>query len=103
MFYPGFANRFHRAWEASYWPCKAACVKEKKCERHYFEGKVWECKGAALRAHDAAIHLPATPQLPALNVTPPHMMRAFYGDRIKLLAILRSPIDRVRHPTPIRV
>ena len=24
-FYPGFAGRFHKYWEQSYWPCKAAC------------------------------------------------------------------------------
>lgn len=58
---------------------------------------MWPCKAKALAAHDRAVLLPATGSAPALNVTPPYLLRAFYGARIKLIACLRSPIDRLRH------
>ena len=97
-FYPGFAGRFHRAWEAKYWPCKAACMADPKCAPHYFEKRVWRCKARALAAHDRATRLAATSDAPGLNVTPPHFMRAFYGGaRVKLITIIRAPVDRVRH------
>jgi hypothetical protein len=98
-FYPGFAGRFHKYWEESYWPCKAECVRDKQCEREYFspKGRQWPCKLAALRHHESKVSLPRTADSPALNVTPPYLMRAFYGTRVRLLAVVRSPIDRLRH------
>ena len=99
LFYPGFANRFHKFWEVAYWPCKASCMHNKTCARHYFEptGQMWPCKAKALAFHDRATHLSATAAEPALNVTPPYLMRAFYGARVRLVAILRNPTDRLRH------
>lgn len=96
-FYPGFAGRFHKFWEKVYWPCKAKCVREKACEKSYYQREMWPCKQAALAAHDRAVLLPTTASTPALNVTPPYLLRAFYGARLKLLACVRSPIDRLRH------
>ena len=98
-FYPGFAGRFHKFWEREYWPCKGRCVNDKTCERRYFApgGQMWPCKNAALEAHDKAVLLPASGNVPALNVTPPYLLRAFYGPRVKLVACVRSPIDRLRH------
>ena len=87
----GFAGRFHKFWESSYWPCKAACTKDKACEKTYYTERMWPCKAKALAAHDRAVLLPATGSAPALNVTPPYLLRAFYGARIKLIACLRSP------------
>ena len=73
-------------------------MQEPECARKYFEKKVWRCKGRALAAHDRAVALAASPEgRPALNVTPPFHLRAFYGARVKLLAVVRSPVDRVRH------
>ena len=96
-FYPGFAGRFHKFWEKEYWPCKAKCVREKACEKTYYQREMWPCKQAALAAHDRAALLPTTASTPALNVTPPYLLRAFYGARVKLVACVRSPIDRLRH------
>lgn len=98
-FYPGFAGRFHKHWESAYWPCKAACVKEKQCEKHYFsqDGQQWPCKWKALAYHDTKVRLAPSHDFPEVNVTPPLLMRAFYGPAVKLLAVLRSPIDRLRH------
>jgi len=93
-FYPGFAGRFHKFWEKEYWPCKAKCVREKACEKTYYQREMWPCKQAALAAHDRAALLPTTASTPALNVTPPYLLRAFYGARVKLVACVRSPIDR---------
>ena len=98
-FYPGFAGRYHKYWEQSYWPCKAACQSNRTCWRSYFEphGQVWPCKAAALAQHDRAVHLAPTATEGALDVTPPYLMRAFYGTNVKLIATVRNPTDRLRH------
>ncbi|KAL1530812.1 hypothetical protein AB1Y20_001708 [Prymnesium parvum] len=95
QFYPGFAGRFHKVWEEHYWPCKARCMATASCAQSYYDTKQWRCKAAALRAHDAAVRLPpAGDGSAAVNATPPYMMLSFYRTRVKLLALLRSPIDR---------
>lgn len=125
-FYPGFAGRFHRWWEVSYWPCKAKCMDDRKCQRTYFDtavGQMWKCKNAALAAHDQAValqHAPAAagaadaaqPPLSSSSsatsggvdgtaghtFSTPWLMRQTYGvGRVKLIAMLRSPIDRLEH------
>ena len=102
-FYPGFPNRFHKFWEEPYWPCKAACVGNKTCWRNYFEatGEVWKCKAKALAYHDSKVLVRGEAQgggaSASFNVTPPFLLRGFYGSRVKLLCVLRAPIDRLRH------
>lgn len=100
IFYPGFAGEYHMWWEKSYWPCKAACLNDPACSRGYYNDPgprgQWACKAKALAAHDREVALPAAGATPALNATPPFLMRAFYGSRVKLIAIVRSPIDRLR-------
>lgn len=61
------------------------------------DGRMWPCKAKALAAHDRAVYLQRAGSHPALNVTPPFLMRSFYTSHVKLLAIVRSPIDRLRH------
>ena len=104
-FYPGFAGRYHKFWEREYWPCKAACTKDKECSRTYYDASnprgMWMCKGRALAAHDRAVSLAVSPAGAGgannLTLTPPYLMRAFYGSRVKLIATVRSPVDRLRH------
>jgi N-acetylgalactosamine 4-sulfate 6-O-sulfotransferase len=91
IFYPGFAGRFHKYWERAYWPCKAECNDDPKCAKTYYEKHMWPCKSKALAAHDQTV------AVPGLNATPPYLMHAFYGVRVKLITTLRSPIDRLRH------
>jgi len=121
-FYPGFAGRFHRWWEVSYWPCKAKCMDDRQCKRTYFDtavGAMWKCKSAALAAHDQAVALQhAPPDAAAVDASSlaaasaaggvdgtagrtfstPWLMRQSYGvGKVKLIAMLRSPIDRLEH------
>jgi N-acetylgalactosamine 4-sulfate 6-O-sulfotransferase len=98
-FYPGFAGRFHKYWEEAYWPCKEACVADRTgCGRSYYEKEQWEtCKPRALANHDQSVALPATVSSPALNATPPLIMKAFFGSAVKLIVLLRDPVDRLRH------
>jgi len=97
-FYPGFGGRFHKFWEKSYWPCKSACMADKQCERTYYDKDQWStCKPRALAAHDEMVRWPVGGGTPlAANVTPPFLMAEFYGDRAKLLVVLRSPVHRIR-------
>jgi len=98
QFYPDSAHRFHKWWEESYWPCKKRCTDVPACEKTYYEKEMWTCKAAALRAHDAAVDLPTVPAGGAFNFTTPWLLRSFYGSRPpRLIALLRSPIDRLVH------
>ena len=53
----GFAGRFHKFWEKSYWPCKERCMSDTACSHSYYETKQWPCKADALRAHDETVRL----------------------------------------------
>lgn len=93
-FYPDAAGRFHKWWEADYWPCKARCTQDKQCEKRYYQQEQWStCKPSALAAHDRAVNVPHS----SVNVTPPYVMRQFYGERVRLLVLLRCPVDRLIH------
>ena len=100
QYYPGFAGRFHKWWEDSYWPCKARCMADKACARTYYSKGQWTtCKPAALAAHDAAVALAADPASggASANATPPLLLAALYGPRPPaLIALLRDPVDRYR-------
>lgn len=99
QYYPDSAHRFHKWWEASYWPCKQRCMDERGCAKTYYEKQMWTCKAAALRAHDETVNLPTSPRGGAFNFTIPWLMRQFYGAARppRLLAVVRSPIDRLVH------
>ena len=108
--YPGFAGRFHKWWEKAYWPCKAKCIDDPSCSRTYYQAKMWSCKAEALATHDRAVFTggrvadgAGVTSSPPLNVTPPHLMAHFYGrgglrgGRVSMIALVRSPVDRLRH------
>ena len=100
QYYPGFAGRFHKWWEQSYWPCKGRCMDDRSCARTYYSKGQWAtCKPAALAAHDAAVALPNLHSSDGMvvNATPPLLLSALYGPRPPaLIALLRDPVDRYR-------
>ena len=74
-------------------------MSDTACRSTYYETKQWPCKAEALRAHDETVGLRVEERgVVALNATPPYLMRQFYAaGRVRFVALLRSPIDRLRH------
>ena len=58
----------------------------------YYETSMWQvCRPLALAAHDAAIgNLGA-----GREATPPFVMRALYGSRVRIISAIRNPVDRL--------
>ena len=79
QYYPDSAHRFHKWWEASYWPCKQRCMDERGCAKTYYEKQMWTCKAAALQTHDDLVNLPTEPPGAPFNFTTPWLVRQFYG------------------------
>ena len=89
--YPAFAGRYTSVWSQSYFPCKERTMKAYPRE-DYINGRMWsECRPAALRAHDAAMGTNGS----GYEATPPMVMSALYGTRVKVISALRNPIDRL--------
>ena len=99
QFYPDSAHRFHKFWSEYYWPCKKKCMDDRACARTYYEKEMWTCKAAALQTHDDLVNLPTEPLGAPFNFTTPWLVRQFYGPATppRLLAMVRSPIDRLVH------
>ena len=90
--YPAFAGRYTSAWGKSYAPCKERSIAALKPGEDYYRDRMWQvCRPQALAAHDAAMGTGGV----GLEATPPFVMRALYGERVRLVAALRSPVDRL--------
>lgn len=91
--YPAFAGRYTSAWGKFYGPCKEREVRNceaGKCD--YYSTAMWQkCRPGALRAHDAAIGTNGTGH----EATPPFVMRALYGPRVRIVSAIRNPTDRL--------
>jgi len=89
--YPAFAGRYTSAWGKSYGPCKEAEIA-KNPKADYYATAMWQvCRPRALSAHDAAMGTGGA----GLEATPPFVMKALYGPRVKVISALRNPTDRL--------
>ena len=87
--YPAFAGRYTSAWGKAYGPCKA---RESAKPGDYYANAMWQvCRPAALAAHDAAMGVGGAGH----EATPPFVMKALYGPRVKVISALRNPVDRL--------
>ena len=89
--YPAFAGRYTSAWGKAYGPCKEFEIAAHP-KADYYGTAMWSvCRPAALRAHDLAIGTGGAGR----EATPPFVMKALYGPRVRLVAALRNPVDRL--------
>lgn len=94
--YPAFAGRFLASWSSAYWPCKEEELKKLKAvgkgEGDYYRDTMWpKCRMPALAAHDKAVGTGGVGK----EATPPYVMRTLYGNSVKLITVLRNPVDRL--------
>jgi hypothetical protein len=87
--YPAFAGRYTNSWGKAYGPCKE---REFDKPGDYYQQRMWPiCRPQALAAHDAAMGTGGAGH----EATPPFVMKALYGKRVRLIAALRNPVDRL--------
>ena len=87
--YPAFAGRYTSAWGKAYGPCKEREVAK---GGDYYGTKMWQvCRPAAITAHDAAMGSGGAGR----EATPPFVMRAVYGARVRIISAMRNPVDRL--------
>ena len=87
--YPAFAGRYTAKWGEAYGPCKE---REMKKPGDYYDKYMWQvCRPEALRAHDAAMGTGGAGK----EATPPFVMRALYGTRVRVISAIRNPVDRL--------
>ena len=99
QWYPAFAARYLKTWNAFYDKCKGDELARLhgigKDERDYFGegGAMWRsCRPGALAAHDKATGTGG----PGAELTPPFVMRNAYGaTHGRLLIVLRNPVERL--------
>ena len=89
--YPAFAGRYTSAWGKAYGPCKESEIAAHP-NADYYATSMWaKCRPAALQAHDLAIGVGGSGH----EATPPYVMRALYGSRVRIISALRNPVDRL--------
>ena len=87
--YPAFAGRYTSAWGKAYGPCK---TREVAKGGDYYSKAMWQvCRPEALAAHDAAMGTGG----PGHEATPPFVMKAVYGARVRIISAIRNPVDRL--------
>eukprot|EP00965_Chrysotila_dentata_P249618 6208986-Pleurochrysis_carterae.AAC.2 len=88
--YPAFAGRYTSAWGKSYGPCKERELHNGPGD--YYQSRMWPiCRKGALAAHDEAMGTGGTGH----EATPPFVMAAQYGPRVRVISALRNPVDRL--------
>jgi hypothetical protein len=89
--YPAFAGRYLSSWGKAYDPCKAREIAAHP-DSDYYETSMWQvCRPLAMRAHDTAVGVLGSGR----EATPPFVLRALYGTRVRLISAVRNPVDRL--------
>lgn len=87
--YPAFAGRYTIAWGKSYGPCKEEYVKK---PGDYYKQYLWPvCRPRALKAHDDAMGTGGAGH----EATPPFVMRALYGPKVRIISALGHLVDQL--------
>lgn len=86
--YPAFAGRFGSTYLNEFSKCKTELAKAGESSQ---EIEHRTCAPRALAAHDAAIGTSG----PGKEATPPYALRLMFGTNVKIVAVVRNPVDRL--------
>jgi len=91
---PEHAGRYLNRLTEAYVRCRDGEMASNVSRAIYYKERAWPvCHAEASRAHDAAIGTGGSGH----EASPPFVMRALYGQRVRVLAALRNPVDRLEN------